>query len=134
MATAPETPVAYPEGQRLQCPQCGSALRITSRCACQPPDQSLICCGEPMRPVSGDVGLEGIRGPDDVQPPTGDVPGLPFEAGTSFQAGQRVQCESCGAEVEIERATPADPPRQSLRCCGADMVPVEGNPRRLQGE
>ena len=62
------------------------------------------------------------------------TPDLPFNVSTSFQTGQRLQCPSCGAEIEIITPCTCNPPDQVLRCCGQDMVPVHGEPRRLSGE
>ena len=42
-------------------------------------------------------------------------------------AGQRLTCETCGAEIEIIQPCSCNPPDQILRCCGADMKPSIGN-------
>jgi hypothetical protein len=61
-------------------------------------------------------------------------PDLPFDTKTPFAGGQRLQCESCGAEIEVVQPCPCNPPTQELRCCGQDMVPIQGIPRRLDTE
>ena len=41
--------------------------------------------------------------------------------------GQRLTCETCGAEIEIIQPCSCNPPDQILRCCGEDMKPSIGN-------
>lgn len=53
---------SYEKGQRLACAQCQSEIEIISPCTCDPPDQVLRCCGEPMRPTTGvgvNINVEG---------------------------------------------------------------------------
>lgn len=59
---------------------------------------------------------------------------LPFDRPTPFAPGQRLICPDCGAEIEIIRPCPVDPPDQQLECCGSPMVPVEGIPAELDSE
>lgn len=57
-ATNASNAVAFPAGQRLQCPECGSEIEITSPCPCNPPDQVFRCCGKDMVPTTpGNVHL-----------------------------------------------------------------------------
>lgn len=44
---------AYERGQRLYCENCRSEIEIISPCPCDPPDQRLLCCGQPMTPSTG---------------------------------------------------------------------------------
>ena len=46
--------------------------------------------------------------------------------GASYPAGQRLHCQSCGAEVEIINPCPCDPPDLVLQCCGRAMTPDTG--------
>ncbi len=41
----------------------------------------------------------------------------------AFPAGQKLQCGSCGSEIEILKPCSCQPPDQVLKCCGKDMVP-----------
>lgn len=59
---------------------------------------------------------------------------LPFDRPSPFAEGQRLRCLQCGAEVQIVKPCPVDPPNQVLRCCGEDMVPAEGTAPRLDSE
>ena len=43
-----------------------------------------------------------------------------------FPAGQRLQCQSCGSEIEIVQPCGCNPPDQVFRCCGEDMTPTTG--------
>ena len=43
------------------------------------------------------------------------------EMSRDLPSGQRLYCETCGAEIEIIQPCPCDPPNQILRCCGEDM-------------
>jgi hypothetical protein len=42
----------------------------------------------------------------------------------AYPAGQRLKCDQCGAEIEIIKACPIQPPDQVLRCCGKYMRPA----------
>lgn len=44
----------------------------------------------------------------------------------SLPAGQRLQCETCKAEVEIVQPCSCDPPDMILSCCGRAMTPTTG--------
>ena len=44
---------AFEKGQRLACEKCQSEIEIINPCTCQPPDQVLRCCGQPMQPTTG---------------------------------------------------------------------------------
>ncbi len=51
----------YTRGQRLHCPSCGSEIEIISPCTCDPPDQVLQCCGQPMQPDTGKGTRVGVE-------------------------------------------------------------------------
>ena len=59
---------------------------------------------------------------------------LPFDQNSPFGEGQRLQCPVCGAEIQIIKPCPCDPPDQVLRCCGEAMLPAEGTAPRLESE
>jgi hypothetical protein len=44
---------SYPAGQRLQCHNCGAEIEIVTPCTCDPPEQVLQCCGQDMKPTTG---------------------------------------------------------------------------------
>ncbi len=48
----------------------------------------------------------------------------PSATQASFPAGQHLRCDSCGAEIQIVKPCPCQPPDQILRCCGKEMSPV----------
>lgn len=51
--STPSTSPAFEKGQRLYCKSCRSEIEIISPCSCDPPDQVLACCGQPMSPSTG---------------------------------------------------------------------------------
>jgi hypothetical protein len=42
----------------------------------------------------------------------------------AWPTGQRLKCDLCGAEIEVIKPCPSQPPDQVLRCCGKDMHPA----------
>ncbi len=44
----------------------------------------------------------------------------------TFEQGQRLYCETCGAEIEIHSQGNGDPSGLSLQCCGKEMTPSVG--------
>jgi hypothetical protein len=51
-ATNASNAVKHPAGERLQCRKCGAEIEIINPCTCNPPDQSLRCCGQEMEPTT----------------------------------------------------------------------------------
>lgn len=51
-----------------------------------------------------------------------------------FPAGQRLQCQSCGAEIEIIQPCGCNPPDQVFQCCGEDMTPTTGQNVHVNAE
>jgi len=52
---------------------------------------------------------------------TGGSPAAP-----KYDAGQRVGCQQCGAEVEVLSPCTCDPPEMVLQCCGEPMSVMPG--------
>lgn len=59
---------------------------------------------------------------------------MPFDNTTPLVQGVRLQCQSCGSEIEIITPCGCNPPDQQFRCCGEMMVPASSTPQRLQSE
>jgi hypothetical protein len=56
--------------------------------------------------------------------PVTPLPHAPMPTQAAYPAGQRLMCEQCGAEIEIIKPCPCQPPEQVLQCCGKDMRPA----------
>ena len=119
-----EGAVSYPAGQRLRCHNCGAVVTVVTPCTCNPPDLTVHCCAQTMRPETEADEVPAPPRRETEPDQVGVAPDLADDERSPFVAGQRLLCPDCGSEVEVTIVTPARQADQSFSCCGKDMTPT----------